>query len=97
MKHSVEWISQASSEQRTGRGGRTSPGYCYRLYSPSVFTNIFEKFSTPEILRIPLEQVVLTLKSVNIKDVLKFPFPTLPEIPKLIEAIKTLLNLKALK
>lgn len=26
-------ISQSSAKQRTGRAGRTAPGFCFRLYS----------------------------------------------------------------
>ena len=36
-KFSVEWISQASAEQRAGRAGRTGPGHCYRLFSSAVY------------------------------------------------------------
>lgn len=77
-RHIINWISQASSDQRSGRAGRTSPGYCYRLYAPAVYGNIFAKFSDPEIVNLPLENVILHLKTVGIKDVLKFPFPTRP-------------------
>ena len=30
-------ISQANSNQRAGRAGRTGPGYCYRLYTERQF------------------------------------------------------------
>lgn len=39
-----------------------------------------EKFSDPEILNTPLENVILHLKNIGIKDVLKFPFPTKPDL-----------------
>ena len=35
----VDWTSQASAGQRTGRAGRTGPGHCYRLFSSAVFDN----------------------------------------------------------
>lgn len=37
-KHVIGWISQAAADQRSGRAGRTGPGYCYRLYSTAAYT-----------------------------------------------------------
>lgn len=62
--------------QRTGRAGRTCAGYCYRLYAPAVFGNIMKKYSDPEIMNVPLENVILHLKNIGIKDILNFPYPT---------------------
>ena len=76
-KFEIQWISRASAEQRAGRAGRTGPGYCYRLYSAAVFSKM-DEFSQPEILKTPLDQVVLQLKSIGAKDLLMFPFVTLP-------------------
>jgi hypothetical protein len=39
----------------TLQAGRTGPGHCYRLYSSAVFENEFEKFTEPEILRLPAD------------------------------------------
>lgn len=79
-KHIIDWTSQASANQRTGRAGRTCAGYCYRLFAPSVFGNIMDKFSDPEILNTPLENVILHLKNIGIKDIISFPFPTKPDL-----------------
>ncbi|KAH9179227.1 P-loop containing nucleoside triphosphate hydrolase protein [Lactarius sanguifluus] len=62
----ISWISKASAAQRTGRAGRTGPGHCYRLYSSAVFENYFDQFSQPEILRVPIEGVVLQMKCMHI-------------------------------
>ncbi|RUP51406.1 P-loop containing nucleoside triphosphate hydrolase protein [Jimgerdemannia flammicorona] len=75
----IGWTSKASADQRAGRAGRTGPGHCYRLFSSAVFDNEFEQFSTPEINRMPIEGVVLSMKSMNIDTVTNFPFPTPPE------------------
>ena len=48
QKQVISWISQASADQRSGRAGRTAPGYCYRLYSTAVYTKL-SKFEEPEI------------------------------------------------
>ena len=66
------WISQAAADQRAGRAGRCGPGHCYRLYSSSLYSRHLDKFSTPEILTLPLEDVVLQMKAMNISDVGKF-------------------------
>lgn len=34
------WGSRAMAEQRSGRAGRTTHGYCYRLYSSALYANI---------------------------------------------------------
>ena len=92
----VSWISKASASQRTGRAGRTGPGHCYRLYSSALFEDHFVQFSKPEILRMPIEGVVLQMKSMNIDQVVNFPFPTPPDRSALKKAEDLLLTLGAL-
>ncbi|KFK36241.1 hypothetical protein AALP_AA4G096500 [Arabis alpina] len=94
--YEVDWISQASASQRAGRAGRTGPGHCYRLYSSAVFSNIFEESSLPEIMKVPVDGVVLLLKSMNIPKVENFPFPTPPEPSAIREAERCLKALEAL-
>ncbi|KAJ3126780.1 ATP-dependent RNA helicase dhx37, partial [Physocladia obscura] len=74
----IGWTSRASADQRAGRAGRVGPGHCYRLFSSAVFANYFEQFSRPEMLRVPIEGVVLQMKAMGISNVLNFPFPTPP-------------------
>ncbi|KAI3787681.1 hypothetical protein L2E82_00012 [Cichorium intybus] len=93
--YEVQWISKASAAQRAGRAGRTGAGHCYRLYSSAVFNNIFADFSTAEILKIPVDGVVLLMKSMGIKEITKFPFPTPPEAKALVEAEVCLKSLEA--
>lgn len=92
----VSWVSKASAAQRAGRAGRTGPGHCYRLYSSAIYENHFEKFSTPEILRTPIEGVVLQMKSMHIDTVVNFPFPTPPNRTALKKAETLLTHLGAL-
>ncbi|XP_062083216.1 ATP-dependent RNA helicase DEAH13 isoform X2 [Humulus lupulus] len=94
--YEVQWISKASAAQRAGRAGRTAPGHCYRLYSSAVFNNIFHEFSLAEILKIPVDGVVLLMKSMRIDKVANFPFPTPPEKSALVEAERCLKVLEAL-
>ncbi|KAH9950532.1 P-loop containing nucleoside triphosphate hydrolase protein [Amylocystis lapponica] len=93
----VSWISKASAAQRAGRAGRTGPGHCYRLYSSALFEHYFAQFSQPEILRVPIEGVVLQMKSMHIDVVVNFPFPTPPDRASLQKAEKVLMHLGALK
>lgn len=92
----VGWISQASASQRAGRAGRTGPGHCYRLYSSAVYERDLEEHAEPEILRMPVEGVVLQLKSMDLQHVVKFPFPTPPDRHGLAKAEKLLTYLGAL-
>ncbi|XBW34646.1 hypothetical protein QEN19_000213 [Hanseniaspora menglaensis] len=93
----IDWISKASANQRSGRAGRTGPGHCYKLYSSAIYESSFEDFSKPEILRMPIENVVLLMKSMNIHNIMNFPFPTLPDKESLSKAIKLLKYLGALE
>ncbi|XP_053934447.1 3'-5' RNA helicase YTHDC2-like [Cuculus canorus] len=55
------WISKASAVQRKGRAGRCQPGICFRLFSRLRFQNMLE-FQTPELLRMPLQELCLHTK-----------------------------------
>lgn len=92
----VGWISKASASQRAGRAGRTGPGHCYRLYSSAVYERDFMEHTEPEILRMPVEGVVLLLKSMDLQHVMNFPFPTPPDRQSLFRAEKLLKNLGAI-
>ena len=93
---SVGWISRANATQRSGRAGRTSPGHTYRLYSSAIFERDFPENAAPEILRMPVEDVVLHLKSMNLQNILTFPFPTPPSLQSLTRAEKLLTYLGAI-
>ncbi|RCK67784.1 putative ATP-dependent RNA helicase DHR1 [Candida viswanathii] len=92
----VDWISKASADQRAGRAGRTGPGHCYRLFSSAVYEEFFPKFSVPEILRMPFESIVLSMKSMGIDQIANFPFPTPPDRTALRQAEELLVVLGAL-
>ncbi|KAI3973320.1 hypothetical protein MKX01_020695 [Papaver californicum] len=94
--YEIQWISKASAAQRAGRAGRTGPGHSYRLYSSAVFCNILPDFSVAEISKIPVDGVVLLMKSMGIDKVVNFPFPTPPKDTALVEAERCLKALEAL-
>ncbi|KAI1214813.1 P-loop containing nucleoside triphosphate hydrolase protein [Annulohypoxylon truncatum] len=95
QSYEISWISRASANQRAGRAGRTGPGHCYRLYSSAVFERDFPEFADPELLRMPIEGVVLQLKAMRIHHVVNFPFPTPPDRMSLTKAEKLLQYLSA--
>ncbi|RKF56328.1 putative ATP-dependent RNA helicase PB1A10.06c [Golovinomyces cichoracearum] len=92
----VGWISKASAQQRAGRAGRTNSGHCYRLYSSAVYERDFAEVSEPEILRMPIEGLVLQLKAMNLQHIVNFPFPTPPERQMLEKSEKLLQYLSAI-
>ncbi|KAI8255088.1 putative ATP-dependent RNA helicase [Colletotrichum sp. SAR11_239] len=94
--YEIGWISKASASQRAGRAGRTGPGHCYRLYSSAVYERDLPEFTDPEILRMPVDGVVLQLKSMNLSNVVNFPFPTPPDRMGLRKAEKLLTYLSAI-
>lgn len=59
-----QWITRAAGRQRRGRAGRTQPGVCYKIYSRKQEAKM-GKYPVPEILRVPLESVLLTIKAMR--------------------------------
>lgn len=62
-----------------------------------MFENYFDEFSKPEILRTPIDGVVLQMKSMHINAVVNFPFPTPPPCDMLFKSEKLLTHLGALQ
>ncbi len=61
----LTWISQANSLQRRGRIGRTQPGEYYQLWSKQ---RVLKPTLPPEILRVGLEDVCLTIKGLGFEE-----------------------------
>ncbi|HPS45108.1 MAG TPA: ATP-dependent RNA helicase [Treponemataceae bacterium] len=88
-------VSKASCNQRKGRAGRTREGTCYRLYE----RNDFEArglYTTEEIYRTDLSEVVLRMAELGITDFDQFDFISPPSREGLLGAIDTLNLLGAL-
>jgi ATP-dependent helicase HrpB len=91
----IEKISQSSADQRTGRAGRTAPGVCMRLWSREEHGHRLVQ-ELPEIKRLDLAEVVLTLKAAGVEDLRKFRWLESPNEQSLVHAEELLLDLGAL-
>lgn len=88
-------VSKASCNQRKGRAGRTQEGTCYRLYQRKDF-DTRETYTTEEIFRTDLSEVVLRMAELGITDFEKFDFIAQPSKEGIRGAVETLHMLKAL-
>ena len=79
----IEPISQASAKQRAGRCGRVAAGIAIRLYGEEELAARPE-FTTPEILRTSLADVILRMMSLGLGNIADFPFVE-PPSPRMIE------------
>lgn len=62
------WASRAACKQRRGRAGRVKAGKCYKLYTRNAEAKMAER-PEPEMRRVPLEQLCLSVRAMGIKDV----------------------------
>lgn len=91
----IQPISRASADQRAGRAGRTGPGVCYRLWSEEHHGRR-PAATVPEIHRLDLAEVVLTLKAAGIRDLAEFRWFEAPDPRALERAVALLRQLGAL-
>jgi ATP-dependent helicase HrpB len=92
----IEKISQASSDQRAGRAGRTAPGRCIRLWTEKEHWERPEQ-ELPEVRRLDLAEVVLTLKACEVVDLRRFRWLEMPEAGALEHAEELLCDLGAVR
>lgn len=91
------WGSRAACKQRRGRAGRVQAGKCYKMYTRNLELQMAER-PEPEIRRVPLEQLCLSVRAMGIRDVPWFlsRTPTPPEETAVEGAIKMLRRMGAL-
>jgi ATP-dependent helicase HrpB len=92
----IEKIAIASADQRAGRAGRTAPGRCVRLWTEREHAERAAQ-ELPEVRRLDLADVVLTLKASGIVDVVGFPWLERPDAQGLARAETLLADLGALE
>ncbi len=91
----IKAISQSSANQRKGRCGRISNGVCIRLYSEEDYINR-DEYTTPEIQRSNLSEVILRMLDLRLGDVETFPFIDPPDSAQIRAGFRTLKELGAL-
>ncbi|CAK0911822.1 unnamed protein product [Prorocentrum cordatum] len=92
-------VSRANAKQRRGRAGRTRPGVAFHLITSFAHDKVIDSFQPPEISRVPLERLVLTIKSLRYVEPASEVCARLLEPPKLVavkRAVRELVELDAL-
>jgi ATP-dependent helicase HrpA len=88
-------ISRASADQRKGRCGRVREGLCLRLYSETEYESR-DQFTSPEILRSDLAEVILRMIDLGLGDPLGFPFIDRPAAKTVRDGYEALVELGAI-
>ncbi|MFO7972917.1 MAG: ATP-dependent RNA helicase HrpA [Desulfobacterales bacterium] len=91
----VTAISKSSADQRKGRCGRVQNGICIRLFSEQEYENR-PLFTSPEILRANLAEVILKMISLKLGDVSNFPFIDPPASKSIQDGFDLLYELGAI-
>lgn len=86
----IEKISRASADQRAGRAGRTAPGHCLRLWTEREHGQR-PAHELPEVKRLDLAEVVLTVKASGVENLRAFEWLEPPD-PHAVERAEQLLR-----
>jgi len=91
----AEWVSSAAAAQRRGRAGRVAPGTCYRLWPEAM---ALDAQMAPEMLRAPLEELLLNAAMLGVPSPAAFLARALQPPPRasVDAAMRNLLELQAL-
>ncbi|XP_077477915.1 ATP-dependent RNA helicase TDRD9 isoform X2 [Stigmatopora argus] len=90
---SLSWAAKTNCNQRRGRAGRVSKGYCYRLVSKDFWEKQIPDYMIPEMLLAPLSTIMLKVKLLDMGDARSL-LSTAPSPPDLKKIARTVLELK---
>lgn len=78
-------VAMSSAAQRAGRAGRTGPGRCVRLWDAGEEAAM-ESFTPPEIRRVDLAGVLLSLRDYGVSNPGEFPWFEAPPVERIAAA-----------
>lgn len=90
----LSWASKTNCIQRAGRVGRVCSGRVYRLVTRDFYENMMSADIPPEMLRAPLERVVLFSKKLEIDELPQSILALALDPPDLSNIVATIKNLK---
>ena len=59
-------VSRANARQRRGRAGRVAPGLCVHLCTRHTHDHVAGAHQVSEVKRVPLEQLVLRIRALQL-------------------------------